>query len=87
MGWCMIRIALTTRDRYAGMVLICLTTWLVGQALINICVVLGLLPVIGLPLPFVSAGGTALILCLAAAGVALRMIRTQPDVQAAISGT
>ena len=87
MGWCMLRIALTTKDRYAGMVLICLDVWLVGQALVNICVVLGLLPVIGLPLPFVSAGGTALISCLASAGVALKMIRTQPDVMAATDGS
>lgn len=86
MGWCMLRIALTTKNRYAGMVLVCLDVWLVGQALINICVVLGLLPVIGLPLPFVSAGGTALIMCLMAAGVALRMIRTQPDVKALVTG-
>lgn len=86
MGWCMLRIALTTKNRYAGMVLVCLDVWLVGQALINICVVLGLLPVIGLPLPFVSAGGTALIMCLMAAGVSLRMIRTQPDVKAVVTG-
>lgn len=86
MGWCMLRIALTTENRYAGMVLVCLDVWLVGQALINICVVLGLLPVIGLPLPFVSAGGTALIMCLVSAGVALSMIRTQPDVNAIATG-
>lgn len=86
LGWCMLRIALTTPNSYARMVLVSLATWIVGQALINICVVLGLLPVIGLPLPFVSAGGTALVLCLAAAGVAVRMMRTHPDIQAALSG-
>ncbi|BDR53271.1 cell division protein FtsW [Bombiscardovia nodaiensis] len=85
-GWCMLRIALTTPDNYARIALICLAAWIVGQALINICVVLGLLPVIGLPLPFVSAGGTALVLCLTAAGVAVQMMRTHPDIQAAVSG-
>ncbi|OZG48664.1 peptidoglycan glycosyltransferase FtsW [Bombiscardovia coagulans] len=84
-GWCMLRVALTTPDHYARIVLICLASWIVGQALINICVVLGLLPVIGLPLPFVSAGGTALVLCLTAAGVAVQMMRTHPDIQAAVS--
>ncbi|RBP99188.1 FtsW/RodA/SpoVE family cell cycle protein [Bifidobacterium xylocopae] len=82
-GWCMLRVALTTPDSYARMVLVCLASWIVGQALINICVVLGLLPVMGLPLPFVSAGGTALVLCLAAAGVAVPMMRTHPDIKAA----
>ncbi|MEK0306860.1 putative peptidoglycan glycosyltransferase FtsW [Bifidobacterium sp. IMAU50988] len=86
MGWCMVRLALTTRDRYAAMVLTCLAVWIVGQALVNICVVLGILPVMGLPLPFVSAGGTALILCLMAAGVAVRMMRTQDDVRASVEG-
>ncbi|BDR54395.1 cell division protein FtsW [Bombiscardovia apis] len=86
LGWCMLRIALTTPDHYARITLVSLASWIVGQALINISVVLGLLPVIGLPLPFVSAGGTALVLCLTAAGVAVQMMRTHPDVQAAIAG-
>ncbi|KFI39771.1 cell division protein FtsW [Bifidobacterium actinocoloniiforme DSM 22766] len=84
-GWCMLRVALTTPDPYARIVLVCMAFWIVGQALINISVVLGLLPVMGLPLPFVSAGGTALVLCLVAAGVAVPMMRTHPDIQAAVS--
>jgi len=51
--------------------------WLVGQGFLNIAVVLGLMPVLGVPLPFVSAGGTALVSCLIAVGVVLSFARTQ----------
>ncbi|MEO6115929.1 MAG: FtsW/RodA/SpoVE family cell cycle protein, partial [Pseudolysinimonas sp.] len=48
------------------------------QAFVNIAVVLGLLPVLGVPLPLVSAGGSALITTLAAIGVVLSFARTRP---------
>jgi cell division protein FtsW len=51
--------------------------WLVGQGFVNIAVVLGLMPVLGVPLPFVSAGGTALVSGLVAVGVVLSFARTQ----------
>jgi len=51
--------------------------WIVGQAFLNIAVVLGLMPVLGVPLPFVSAGGTALVSSLIAVGVVLSFARTQ----------
>ena len=52
----MISVALQTADRYASVSLLCITVWLVGQALINIGVVVGVFPVMGVPMPFVSAG-------------------------------
>ena len=45
--------------------------WIIGQALVNIGVVIGLLPVMGLPLPLVSAGGSAMISTLLALGIML----------------
>jgi len=64
----LLRIATRTQDRFtraaAGMTL----AWLVGQAFANIAVVVGVAPVFGVPLPFVSAGGTSLIANLAAVG-------------------
>jgi len=45
--------------------------WIIGQALVNIAVVLGLLPVLGVPLPFISSGGTALLASLLGVGVVL----------------
>ncbi len=57
-----------------GMIL----TWIIGQAVVNIAVVVGLLPVIGVPLPLISYGGTALIMVLCALGVVLSFSRTDP---------
>lgn len=52
-------------------------TWLLGQAFVNIAVVLRLLPSLGVPLPLLSAGGTALLTTLAAIGVVLSFAREQ----------
>lgn len=52
--------------------------WIIGQAMVNIAVVLGLLPVLGLPLPFISAGGSALVSSLLAIGVVLSLARDLP---------
>ncbi|BDZ53312.1 putative lipid II flippase FtsW [Agromyces marinus] len=49
--------------------------WVVGQACVNIGVVLGIFPVLGVPLPLVSAGGTALLTTLFAIGVVLSVAR------------
>jgi cell division protein FtsW len=51
--------------------------WIVGQAFINIAMVTGLLPVIGVPLPFISYGGSALTFVLAGVGVVLAFAREQ----------
>ncbi|ARC56758.1 Putative lipid II flippase FtsW [Frondihabitans sp. 762G35] len=50
-------------------------TWIIGQALVNIAVVLGLLPVLGVPLPLISAGGSSLIFTLIGIGVVLSFVR------------
>lgn len=55
-----------------------ITVWIIGQALINIGVVIGIFPVLGVPLPFMSQGGTALVSVLLACGVLLAFARTIP---------
>lgn len=55
-----------------------ITAWLMVQALINIMVVMHLLPVLGIPLPFVSSGGSALLANLIAVGVLLAIARDTP---------
>ncbi|SNT04541.1 cell division protein FtsW [Micrococcales bacterium KH10] len=52
--------------------------WIIGQALINIGVVIGLLPVIGVPLPLVSAGGSALLATMLALGIVIHFAREEP---------
>jgi cell division protein FtsW len=59
--------------------------WIIGQALVNIGMVVRLLPVIGVPLPFVSRGGSALISCLIAIGLVAGLMRTDPKVRNALS--
>ncbi|TDE90820.1 cell division protein FtsW [Occultella glacieicola] len=59
--------------------------WIIGQALINIGVVIGVLPVIGLPLPLVSAGGSALVTTLAALGIVLAFARSEPGAKEALA--
>ncbi len=54
------------------------TIWLVGQALINIAAVVGLLPVTGLPLPFISAGGSALVVAMGVVGLLAMLARSEP---------
>lgn len=58
-----------------------ITVWIIGQALINIGVVIGVFPVLGVPLPFMSQGGTALLAVLLACGVLLAFARTIPPVE------
>ena len=72
-----LRIIRAAEDDTTRIVAGTIMVWLVGQGFLNIAVVLGLMPVLGVPLPFVSAGGTALVSCLVAVGVVLSFARTQ----------
>jgi cell division protein FtsW len=58
-----------------------ITVWIVGQAVLNVGVVVGLFPVMGVPLPFMSQGGTALLAVLLACGVLLAFARTLPSAE------
>ncbi len=69
------RIAITAPDTFSGLLACGITTWLVVQALINMMVVTALMPVTGIPLPFISAGGSALTINLAAVGILLSISR------------
>ena len=62
-----------------------ISAWLLGQAFLNMMVVTGLLPVIGVPLPFISSGGSALLASMAALGVLLSFARREPGAQEAIT--
>ncbi|MET0735853.1 MAG: putative lipid II flippase FtsW [Microbacterium sp.] len=68
-----------TDDPFVRIVAGGITVWVVGQALINVGVVLRVLPVLGVPLPFMSQGGTSLLSVLFACGALLAFARTLPD--------
>ena len=69
--WRGLVIAHRAPDRFGSLLPAGLTMLLVGQALINMGVVLGMLPTTGIPLPFVSAGGSSLLVSMAAVGLLL----------------
>ncbi len=64
-----VRVACRAPSRYAALMAAGITSWLVGQAVINIGAVVGVLPVTGVPLPFISFGGSALVISLFGAGL------------------
>lgn len=71
----MLRVIAIARDRFGRAVVGGIMVWVIGQAFLNIGVVVRLFPVIGVPLPLISAGGTALISCLVAIGVVISIAR------------
>ncbi|MDQ1552442.1 MAG: cell division protein FtsW, partial [Actinomycetota bacterium] len=73
-----VRIIRMSSDPFAKFVTSGVMIWLIGQAFVNIAVVLGLLPVLGVPLPLISAGGSSLIASLIGIGVVLSFARHQP---------
>ncbi len=68
-----LKIALGCKDPFGKRLAAGLTALVCGQAVINLCAVLGLAPLTGIPLPFVSYGGSSLVLALAAVGILLNI--------------
>jgi cell division protein FtsW len=66
-------IALRCKDPFGKRLAVALTTLVCGQAIVNLAAVLGLAPLTGIPLPFVSAGGSSLVVALAAVGMLLNI--------------
>src|SRR5262249_61995170 len=79
-----LRIARGVDHPYRRLVAAGIVCWLVGQATINIGGVIGIMPITGLPLPFISDGGSALVVALAAAGILTSFARAEPDAAPAL---
>ena len=71
--WRGIRTSLLAPDRFSKLLALGIVTGIVAQALFNISVVLSLLPTKGIPLPFISYGGSSLVPTLAAVGILLNI--------------
>ncbi len=76
-GACL-RIVSRSRDSFVQIATAGIMAWILLQAMINIGAVIGLLPVIGVPLPMVSAGGSALVTTMTAMGILLSFARREP---------
>ncbi|MFG1908035.1 putative lipid II flippase FtsW [Kribbella sp. NPDC048928] len=64
-----------------------ITVWIMSQALVNLGAVIGLLPIVGIPLPLLSYGGSALLPTLIAIGMLLSFAKAEPGAQAALKET
>ncbi len=74
-----VRVALGAPDTFGALLAAGITAWLCLQAFINIGVVVALLPITGITLPFISAGGSSLIISFAAVGILLSISRETVD--------
>jgi cell division protein FtsW len=79
------RIVLRTNDIFVRIATAGVMAWIVVQAIINIGAVIGLLPVIGVPLPLVSYGGSSLMTTMFALGMLLSFARQEPGCKEALS--
>ena len=79
LGTAIYRVVVAQHDVFHRVLAGTIMVWLLGQASVNMAVVTGLAPVIGVPLPFISYGGSALLMSLCAIGVVLSLARAQMD--------
>lgn len=68
-----LKIARHAPDRFAKLVAIGISSWIICQASINISAICGLIPLTGIPLPFISYGGTSLVFLMAGVGILLNI--------------
>lgn len=69
LGWRMLRIARQASDDFGRLVVVGVAVWAVGQSFLNIAAMVGLMPLTGVPLPFISHGGSATMALLAGMGM------------------
>ncbi|MHB1472419.1 MAG: putative lipid II flippase FtsW [Dermatophilaceae bacterium] len=79
------RLVLRSGDFFVRVATAGVMVWILGQAMINIGAVIGLLPVIGVPLPLVSSGGSALVATLFGLGMLLSFARNEPGCREALA--
>ena len=83
-AWAGFRLALRCRDPFGKRLAAGITTLVCGQAAVNLAAVLGIAPLTGIPLPFVSYGGSSLVVLLAAVGILLNIAVNERVVQARV---
>ena len=74
-AWRGFRIAKNIDDRFASLLAVGITSWVVVQAFIHIGSIIGIMPLTGLPLPFISYGGSMMVSVLGASGLLLQLSR------------
>ncbi|MDE3720258.1 putative lipid II flippase FtsW [Nocardiopsis sp. N85] len=85
LGYAGLRVAFRVKEPFPRLAAFAIVTWIMGQTMINVGAVIGLLPVTGVPLPLVSYGGSSLITTMVALGVLLSLAKTEPQAQRALA--
>jgi cell division protein FtsW len=80
-----LRVARDTKDPFVRYATFGVVVWLIGQMIINVGMVLALLPVIGIPLPLVSYGGSSLVPTQVSLGLLIGFARREPDAARALA--
>ncbi|USQ77457.1 putative lipid II flippase FtsW [Ornithinimicrobium cryptoxanthini] len=80
------RIVVTSTDFFVRVAAAGIMVWFLSQAMINIGSVIGMFPIIGVPLPLVSSGGSALVAALIGVGILLALARSLPGCRESLSG-
>lgn len=78
-GYFGFRIARNAPDVYTRLVAVGITSWIVFQAVLNIAATLSLVPLTGVTLPFISFGGTSIVMAIAACGILLNISRNSKE--------
>jgi cell division protein FtsW len=85
LGYAGLRIARRVPDTFMRLAAAAATAWIVGQALVNIGAVIGLLPITGVPLPLVSEGLSSLLVTLVALGMLMSFAKREPGASQALA--
>ncbi|WP_219470597.1 putative lipid II flippase FtsW [Nonomuraea rhizosphaerae] len=85
LGYAGLRVAARVKDAFVRLTAAAIVAWVVGQAVVNMGAVLGVLPITGIPLPLVSYGGSALLPTLAALGMLLSFAKREPGAREALA--
>lgn len=85
LGWAGLRVAMRSDKPFWRLCAAGVTGWLLVQAVVNMAVAMRMLPVVGVPLPFISYGGSALLANLIAVGILLAAARHEPGARLALT--
>ena len=77
----LVKVAKNSRDRFGALLALGIASVIAIQVIINLCVVTGMIPPTGLPLPFISAGSTSIIVFMSAIGVCLNVNKNSRNKQ------
>jgi cell division protein FtsW len=80
-----LRIARRVQDTFVRLAAAGATVWIVGQAIVNICAVIGLLPITGIPLPLVSSGLSSLVVTMIVLGMLMSFAKREPGATQALA--